>query len=138
MKITTQKISEIDALKLYDDLIRPDTAALKTSKSKSKGKRNDILNVLSNLESVFAGFYLHHRNVPKEIMFKKNIEERIKLRNGRSDEIVKKEKKISSELLEKYFVYLSPSDIDKALNETKSSEENKAQVKTIKNRLTNW
>ena len=46
MKITTQKISEIDALKLYDDLIRPDTAALKTSKSKSKGKRNDILNVL--------------------------------------------------------------------------------------------
>ena len=70
-------------------------------------------------------------------MFKKNIEERIKLRNGRSDEIVKKEKKISSELLEKYFGYLSPSDIDKALNETKSSEENKAQVKTIKNRLTN-
>ena len=44
---------------------------------------------------------------------------------------------ISSKLFEKYFGYSSPSDIHKTLNETKNFEENKAEVNTIENRLTN-
>ena len=43
---------------------------------------------------------------------------------------------ISSKLFEKYFGYSSPSDMYKTLNQTESSEENKAQVNTIENRLT--
>ena len=44
---------------------------------------------------------------------------------------------ISPELFKRYCKYLSPSDMYKALNETESLEENKAQVNTIENRLTN-
>ena len=44
--MTTSKISEKEALKLYSDLIIPVIAALGKSKSKSKDKRNNILNVL--------------------------------------------------------------------------------------------
>ena len=44
---------------------------------------------------------------------------------------------ITFELFEKYFVYLSPSDMYKALNETTCSEENEDQINTIENRLTN-
>ena len=54
MKITTQKISEKEALKLYSDLIILDIAALEKSKSKSK----DL-----DLESVFIGVYLQYDNV---------------------------------------------------------------------------
>ena len=39
-------------------------------------------------------------------------------------------------MFEKYFGYSSPSDMYKTLNQTESSEENKAQVNTIENRLT--
>ena len=42
---------------------------------------------------------------------------------------------ISSELFEKYFRYLSPIDMYKALNEITGLEENKAQVNAIGNRL---
>ena len=42
---------------------------------------------------------------------------------------------ISSELFEKYFSYLSPIDMYKALNEITGLEENKAQVNAIGNRL---
>ena len=58
MKITTQKISEKEALKLYSDLITPDIAALEKSKGKSKDKRSKNLNVLRNLKSVFTGLYI--------------------------------------------------------------------------------
>ena len=44
---------------------------------------------------------------------------------------------ISSKLFEKYFGYSSPSDMYKTLNETRNLEENKAEVNTIENRLTN-
>ena len=54
VKITTQKISEKEVLKLYSDLIILDIAALEKSKSKSK----DL-----DLESVFIGVYLHYDNV---------------------------------------------------------------------------
>ena len=39
--------------------------------------------------------------------------------------------------LKNVFVYLSPSDMYKALNEPAGSEENKDQINTIENRLTN-
>ena len=69
-------------------------------------------------------------------MFENSIKEITKLRRQRFDEIAKKEKKISSELFEKYFGYSSPSDMYKTFNETESSEENKTQVNTIENKLT--
>ena len=40
-------------------------------------------------------------------------------------------------MFEKHFSYSSPSDMHQAFNETKSPEENKAQVNTIENRLVN-
>ena len=40
---------------------------------------------------------------------------------------------ISSKLFEKYFSYWSPSNMCKALNETTSQEESKAQVNAIEN-----
>ena len=44
---------------------------------------------------------------------------------------------ISSELFERYFGYSNPSYMYQALNKTKNSEENKAQVNIIENRLAN-
>ena len=55
VKITTQKISKKCALKLHSDLITPDIISLEKSKSKGKDRRNNILNVLKNFESVFTG-----------------------------------------------------------------------------------
>ena len=69
-------------------------------------------------------------------MFEKSIKETTKLRRRRFDEIAKKEKKISSELFEKSFGYSSPSDMYKTFNEAEGSEENKTQVNTIENKLT--
>ena len=48
-----------------------------------------------------------------------------------------KRKKISSELFERYFGYSNPSYMYETLNKTKNSEENKAQVNIIENRLAN-
>ena len=82
VKITTEKISEKEALKLYSDLIIPDIAALEKSKSKSKDDRNSILTILRNLESVFTGVYLHYDNVSEpesKPKFEENIAERTKL-----------------------------------------------------------
>ena len=46
VEITAQKISEKEALELHSDLVIPDIAALEKFKSKSKDRRNNILNVL--------------------------------------------------------------------------------------------
>ena len=48
-----------------------------------------------------------------------------------------KKKKISSELFERYFGSSNPSYMYEALNKTKNSEENKAQVNIIENRFAN-
>ena len=87
LEITTKNISDKEAFKLYSDLITPDNAALEKSKCKSKDKRENTLNVLKNLESVFTVLYLHQKDVPKETRFERSIEEGIKLRRGRLDEI---------------------------------------------------
>ena len=64
LEITTKQISENEALKLYDDLIRPEISALKKSKNKRKDRTNNILNLSSKLESVFTGVYVHYDDKP--------------------------------------------------------------------------
>ena len=115
MKITTQKLSEKEALKLYSDLIILDIATLEKSKSKSKKMRKNISNVQKNLESVFTGVYF----------------QRTKLRKQRLDETAKKERMINPKMFREYL------DMYKDLNKTTGLEENKAQVNRIKNRLAN-
>ena len=44
-----------------------DIAALEKSKSKCKDRRNNILNVFKNLESVFTGVYLNYPNQLSEL-----------------------------------------------------------------------
>ena len=117
-------------------MITPDITTLEESRCKAKDKRNNILNVLKNLESVFTGFYFHHCNVPKPES-EESIAERKELRRQRSAEIVKKEKMIDPKLFREYFEYLSPSVMSKNLNKATGSEENKAQINTISNRLAN-
>ena len=75
VKITTQKISEKETLKMYSDLITLEITALEKSKGKGKDRTNNILNVLNNLESVFTGAYLHYKNVSKETKFERSITE---------------------------------------------------------------
>ena len=132
LKITTQKINEKDALKLYSDLITLDITALEKSKSNGKDRRNNILNVLRNLELVFAGVYLNHSDKPSES--EESIAERTRLRRQRSDETAKKENMIDPELFREYFEYSSPSDMYNNLNKRIGSEENKAQVNVIKDK----
>ena len=63
--------------------------------------------------------------------------ERTKLRRQRPDEIAKKEEMIDLKLFREYFEYLSPIDMHEKLNKTIGSEENKAQVNAIKDKLAN-
>ena len=122
-------------MQLFKDLIKPVIDALMNSTSRGKDKRNNILNILSNLESVvFDGLYFHYPDKPSES--EESVAERTKLRRQRSDKIAKKEKMISSKSSEKYFAYSIPSDMYKNLNKTRTLEENKARVNEIENRLT--
>ena len=117
-------------------MIKPDVDALKQTKGKDKNKRNNTLNILNNIKSsLFEGFYFHYKD--KSLEAEENIAERTKLRRQRLAEIAKKEKKISLELIKNYFDYSSPSNMHKALNETKSLEESRVQVNTVENKLTN-
>ena len=138
LEITTKKISKVEARKLYNDLIKPDVDALEQTKGKRKNERNNNLNIINNIESsIFEGVYLHYSDDKSELEKEESIAERTKLRRQRWDEICKREEKISLELFEKCFYYLSPNDMYETLNETKNLEENKAQVNTIESRLTN-
>ena len=72
LEIVTKKINKDDALKLYNDLIKPDVYALNHAKDKSKIKRNNILNILNNIESnIFDGVYFHNKNAPKKTEYEK-------------------------------------------------------------------
>ena len=63
LEITTEKTSQGEGRKLYNDLIKPDVDALQQTKGKGKNKRNNILNILNNIESsLFEGLYLHHND----------------------------------------------------------------------------
>ena len=92
-KIIIQKISEKDVKKLYSDLITSDITKLKNAKVKGKNKRNNILNVLENVESIFNGKYLHYKDEQSKSE-SEDIAERTKLKRQRFDEIASKEKKI--------------------------------------------
>ena len=93
LEIITKKISKDEARKLYNDLMKSDVDALKHVKGKGKIKRDNILNILNNVESsLFEGVYYHYKDVPKEAQYERSIAERAKLRIQRLDE-VKKEKK---------------------------------------------
>ena len=93
LKITNQKISKKDALKLYSDLITPDITKLKNMKGKGKNKRNNILDVLENLKSVFNGNYFHYKDKQSKSE-SEDIAERTELKRQRFDEIANKEEKI--------------------------------------------
>ena len=133
VKITTQKISKKCALKLHSDLITPGITLLEKSKSKGKDRRNNILNVLKNLESVFTGVYLNYSDKPSES--EESIAERTKLRRQRSDEIAEKENMIDPELFREYFEYSILNAMYRNLHKTIGLEENKAQVNVIKDKL---
>ena len=93
LEIITKKTSKDEARKLYNGLIKPDIDPLKHVKGKDKNKRDNILNILNNMESIlFEGVYCHYKDVPKETEYERSITERAKLRRQRMDE-VKKEKK---------------------------------------------
>ena len=93
------------------------------------------MNVLKNLKSVFTSVYLNYFDKPSEP--EESITERTKLRGERSDEIAKREKMIDAKLFTEYFECLNPSDMYKNLNKAIGSEQNKAKVNAIKDRLAN-
>ena len=75
MEVTTCKISKSEAKKLYNELIQRDIDTLEREKNSCKREEIDsirkynILNILKNVVSIFAGAYFHYKNVPKETMF---------------------------------------------------------------------
>ena len=113
---------------------------LEKPKGSGKDKRNNILTILNNIEtSIFDDVYFHYSDKstePKpesEESIAKRIQLRKQLRKLRLNETTKKEKKINSELFERYFGYSNPSYMYEALNKTKKLEENKALVNIIEN-----
>ena len=66
-----------------------------------------------------------------------SMAERTKLRRQIFDEIANKKKNTDPQSFRKYFEYSSPSDMCKNLSDTKSTEENKAQVNATEDRLAN-
>ena len=107
LEISAKKISENETCKLYNDLIKPDRNMLMNAKGRAKNKRNNILSVLSNIESsIFDGVYLNHFDKQSEL--EESIAERTKLRRQRFNEIAKKEKMIDTKLFREYFEYSSP------------------------------
>ena len=64
VKITTQKLSEKEALKLHSDLKDLDITELEKSKRNGKDRKHNILSVLKNLKSVFTGIYLSYSDKP--------------------------------------------------------------------------
>ena len=57
-RVTTSKIFKNKEKKLYKELIQKDIDALKREKSNSI-KKNNILEILKNIDAIFTGPYLH-------------------------------------------------------------------------------
>ena len=131
LEITTKSISKNEAPKRCNDLIKPDADLLTYAKFKGKNKRNNILNILDNIESsLFHGLYFHDKDVPK-----RSIAERVKLRRPRLDEVKKIEENINNDLFSHYFNYSSPNNMRSRLDNAKGKI-NKNQVHLIKKMLT--
>ena len=76
-------------MKLYNTLIKPDVNVLSNAISIDKSKRNNILNVLNNIESsVFEGLYFNYEDESSEL--EECVAKRTKSRRQISDEISKK------------------------------------------------
>ena len=97
-EVTTRKTTKSEPEKLYNELIQKDIDTLEKSKS-NKPEKHNILNILKNAGTIFTGAYLHYKDVPKETIFERSIEERIKSRRGRLDEIKRKKQNINNEFL---------------------------------------
>ena len=129
MEVTTRKATKSEAKGLYNELIQKDIDVLEREKIDETGKKDigdikkhNILSILNNLSSIFTVTYLHYKNMPKETIIARSITERTKLGRGRSDEIERKEQKISNELFKEYFThYQSPSNMCKKLSESKGA-----------------
>ena len=137
-KVTIHKSTKSDTKNLYNELIQKDNDALEKEKNYAEREEVDgiikynVLNILKNVGSVFSGAYLDYKNVPKEAMFERSIEERINLRRGRLDKIERKEQNMNNELLKAYFTdYQSPSNMYKKLSETKGAV-NEVRVDSVK------
>ena len=137
-EVTIHKSTKSDAKKLYNELIQKDNDALEKEKNYAEREEVDgiikynVLNILKNVGSVFSGAYLDYKNVPKEAMFERSIEERINLRRGRLDKIERKEQNMNNELFKAYFTdYQSPSNMYKKLSETKGAV-NEVRVDSVK------
>ena len=150
--ITTQKTSENEALNLYDELIKPDILLLEKAKGRGKKKRENILNVLSNLQSVFTGVYLHYDNAFKSESrsnseFEGSVAEKTKLRKKKkkSDDkqikifidllfqTKKEQKNIYMSLFSKYFTYKKLDQMVQALYDSKRNGENDSIVSSAMN-----
>ena len=137
-KVTIHKSTKSDTKNLYNELIQKDNDALEKEKNYAEREEVDgiikynVLNILKNVSSVFSGAYLDYKNVPKEAMFERSIEERINLRRGRLDKIERKEQNMNNELFKAYFTdYQSPSNMYKKLSETKGAV-NEVRVDSVK------
>ena len=110
-------------------MIKRDIDALEREKSNSIKKHN-ILDILSNVGTIFGGGYLHYKGAPKEKFFERTIAERSKLRKGKIAEIEWKEKNIK--LFKEYFTnYQNPSDMYQKFCETERTR-NENRVYLIK------
>ena len=137
-EVTIHKSTKSDTKNLYNELIQKDNDALEKEKNYAEREEVDgiikynVLNILKNVSSIFSGAYLDYKNVPKEAMFERSIEERINLRRGRLDKIERKEQNMNNELFKAYFTdYQSPSNMYKKLSETKGAV-NEVRVDSVK------
>ena len=136
--VNVENVAEIeDRISALKDRIKE---MIKREKNKNADEALKIIEeILDYNESVPRTFPLASESDKgkSEPTPEESIVERVKLRRQRSAEIAKKEKEISLELFGRYFGYSSPSVMYKALNETKNPEENRAEINTIENSLTN-
>ena len=80
------------------------------------------MNIFNNVGSVFTGAYLHYKYGPKEKMFQRSVEERIKSENGRLNELKRKEQSRNNELFKECFTdYQSLSNMRKNVSETEGA-----------------
>ena len=95
--------------------------ALKQVKSKGRNKRENILNILNNIESsLFEGVYYHYKNVSKKTGYERSISEG---------------KQINNKLFNYYFRYSTQSNRMNRLGDVKG-DQNKDQVYFINKQLT--
>ena len=104
LEIVTKTISGNEAGEMYKNLIKPKVDKLTSAKGRGQDKRDNILNILENIElSIFDGYYYHCFDNLKPKTTEKSIAERAKLRRRRLNMDEGKEKNINNELFSYYF-----------------------------------